>query len=66
MRNREPSWFTSSDYVIDVGDIYVPKEHRYDHHNPSFDIKYPDGSLYASAGLVWINYSQQVLDNSIT
>lgn len=61
VRNRDRYWQDKGDYVIDVGGIYDPNTNRYDHHHHEFDICYPDGTLYASAGLIWLKYGISIV-----
>lgn len=63
VRNRDRYWQAKGDYVIDVGQIYDPVNDRFDHHQHDFDIGYPDGTLYASAGLTWLKYGQDIIEN---
>lgn len=69
VRNRDRYWQDKGQYVIDVGQVYDPNNNRFDHHQPEFDICYPDGTLYASAGLIWLKYGydivRDVADNSV-
>lgn len=32
IRSRDPEQLASCDIVVDVGGVYDPKQHRYDHH----------------------------------
>ena len=46
---------------FDVGGVYNPTEHKFDHHQRGFDVLYPDGIKYATAGLVWNEYGKVLI-----
>lgn len=47
--------------VYDVGGVYDEKKFRFDHHQRDFDECRPDGTPYASAGLLWRHYGRDVV-----
>ena len=63
IRTRDPLLIDQADIVVDVGAVYDPKIHRYDHHqrgftetfSASYDIK------LSSAGLVYKHFGKQVI-----
>lgn len=57
MRTRDPAKLAQCDIVVDVGGVYDPTIHRYDHHQRGFtevfgEDKYTNIKL-SSAGLVY-------------
>lgn len=62
IRNRDSAYIEYADYVLDVGKIYDPDKNRFDHHQVNFDITYPDGTNYATAGLVFMKYGELVIN----
>ncbi len=64
IRTREESIITSADIVVDVGGVYDPQSNRFDHHQTDGPVR-PNSIPYAAFGLVWKEYSQQLVDESI-
>ncbi len=52
-RSRDPEVIASADIVFDVGSVYDENAQRFDHHQIGGAGKRPDGTPYASFGLVW-------------
>lgn len=52
IRSRNPVYFDSADYVVDVGGKYDGAKY-FDHHQRGFDEARPNGVKYSSFGLVW-------------
>lgn len=56
-RTRDQAILDTMDIVVDVGGVYDPATHRYDHHQRSFDTCFDDkehkGYKLSSAGLVY-------------
>lgn len=64
VRSRSPEVWSTCDALVDVGGEHDPGRNRYDHHQPNFDGRRPDGIPYAAAGLVWDAYGvRYVLSN---
>lgn len=62
VRTRNLKTLNKCDYVYDVGKIYNPKEHRYDHHMPEFNVTMPDKETkLSSAGLFWLNQGKELI-----
>ncbi|MEK7588229.1 MAG: MYG1 family protein [Patescibacteria group bacterium] len=59
-RTREPELIQNADIVFDVGGIYDPETDRFDHHQSGGGGKRPNGIDYASFGLVWKKYGEQI------
>jgi uncharacterized UPF0160 family protein len=53
IRSRNEEIIESGDYVIDVGGVYDPKTHRFDHHQSGGAGSRENGVAYASFGLIW-------------
>lgn len=60
IRTREEKWFSSGDYVVDVGGEYEPEKNKFDHHQREGAGKRDNGIPYASFGLVWKKYGEEI------
>lgn len=60
VRSREPKVWAIADYVVDVGGEYDPLRGRFDHHQIGGAGVRASGAPYASFGLVWKEYGEQV------
>jgi uncharacterized UPF0160 family protein len=60
VRTREPELIERAEIVFDVGGVYDPARHRYDHHMRDKPLR-ADGTPYSSAGLVWAAFGRQAL-----
>ena len=60
IRTRDPKVIESADYVFDVGGIYDPEKNLFDHHQKGGAGSRPSGTPYASFGLVWKTYGEQL------
>lgn len=65
IRSRDPKFFQKADFVLDVGNIYDPKNNRFDHHQRGGAGNHDNGIPYASFGLVWKKYGEQVCGKEI-
>jgi len=68
VRTRDPSLLGECDVVVDVGGVYDPPTHRYDHHQRSFthtlhslDPEKPWDVKLSSAGLVYHHFGREIL-----
>ncbi|XP_011495878.1 PREDICTED: UPF0160 protein MYG1, mitochondrial [Ceratosolen solmsi marchali] len=70
VRTRELSILETCDVVVDVGDIYDPKIHRYDHHMKTFSetistvLKNPNYNStikLSSAGLIYCHFGHRII-----
>ncbi|XP_043540170.1 MYG1 exonuclease-like, partial [Chiloscyllium plagiosum] len=68
IRTRDPQLLETCDVVVDVGGVYDPERHRYDHHQRSFAetlASVKQGSRFvtklSSAGLVYAHFGRRVL-----
>jgi uncharacterized UPF0160 family protein len=61
-RSRAPEWITpGSDRIIyDVGGMYDPAAHIFDHHQRGAPLR-DDGQPYSSFGLIWKHYGRDYL-----
>lgn len=60
VRSREPSAWTTADYVVDEGGIYDEKKGHFDHHQIGGAGERENGIPYSSFGLVWKAYGEKL------
>src|SRR6185369_12848851 len=60
IRTRDVEKISAADYVVDVGGEYDPARNRFDHHQTSGAGKRENTIPYASFGLVWKKFGEQV------
>lgn len=53
LRTRDPALISAATFAVDVGGEWDPARGRFDHHQRGFAGARADGTVYASAGLVW-------------
>ena len=63
IRTRDPELLKTADVVLDVGGVYDPTNHRYDHHQPEFKDSFSDQfkTLLSSAGLVYKHFGKEII-----
>lgn len=70
IRTRDPNVLSTCDIVVDVGGVYDPTKHRYDHHQRGFDhtistvrpdIAKDRNIKLSSAGLVYAHFGFEVI-----
>uniref|UniRef100_T1JBB4 Uncharacterized protein n=1 Tax=Strigamia maritima TaxID=126957 RepID=T1JBB4_STRMM len=68
VRSRDPEILNTCDIVVDVGGIFNPETHRYDHHQRDFketmnslNSSYPWGTKLSSAGLIYFHFGQDII-----
>jgi len=64
VRTRDPEVLKDLDIIIDVGAVYDPATHRYDHHQREFTDKFGHGfqcTKLSSAGLVYKHFGREVI-----
>ncbi|GFN86731.1 upf0160 protein myg1, mitochondrial [Plakobranchus ocellatus] len=68
VRTRDPSLLATTDVVVDVGGVYDPSVHRYDHHQRTFsesmnslNPKLPWVTKLSSAGLVYFHFGRKIV-----
>lgn len=60
IRSRSEEVIASADIAVDVGQIYDPAKLRFDHHQKGGAGDRPNGIPYASFGLVWRQYGEDL------
>ena len=60
VRTRDEEIIKSADIVVDVGQVYDPKIFHFDHHQSEGAGKRDNGIPYASFGLVWKQYGEEL------
>jgi uncharacterized UPF0160 family protein len=60
VRTRDSLVIENADYVVDVGAVYDPAKNRFDHHQTGGAGERANGIPYASFGLVWKTYGEQI------
>jgi uncharacterized UPF0160 family protein len=63
VRSRDPEVLKDLDVIIDVGGVYDPETHRYDHHQRDFSAVFGNGfsTKLSSAGLVYKHFGKEVV-----
>ena len=59
IRTRDPEIIARADFVYDVGEIYDFEKNKFDHHQKDAPIR-ENGIPYASTGLVWKKFGEQI------
>jgi uncharacterized UPF0160 family protein len=60
IRSREKDVIDKADYVVDTGNTYEPEKNRFDHHQEGKAGERKNGIPYASFGLVWKKFGEQL------
>ncbi|RDY07049.1 UPF0160 protein MYG1, mitochondrial, partial [Mucuna pruriens] len=65
VRSRDPNLLQSLDAVVDVGGVYDPSRHRFDHHQKDFHQVFARGftTKLSSAGLVYKHFGLEIIAN---
>jgi uncharacterized UPF0160 family protein len=67
LRTRDESTITKADMAVDVGAIYDPSTHRYDHHQRSFQETWPNYlTKLSSAGLIYKHFGKRAISTMVT
>lgn len=63
VRSRDPKVLDELDAVLDVGHVYDPASHRFDHHQKGFDGVFGHGfsTKLSSAGLVYKHFGREIV-----
>lgn len=62
VRSRSADILENCEIVVDVGGVYDHDKKRYDHHQKTFDKKFPDRNIkLSSAGLVYYHYGKDII-----
>ena len=67
IRTRDPAKLDESDIVLDVGGVYDPSKHRYDHHQRGFEEVFSPNrkTKLSSAGLVYKHFGKQLIAQAL-
>ena len=60
VRSRDQAVIAEAGYVVDVGGVYDPEKNRFDHHQADGAGQRENTLSYASFGLVWKKYGEQL------
>lgn len=63
IRSRDQALIDEATIVLDVGAEYDPQQQRFDHHQNSFTRQRPDGTPYATAGLIWEHFAKRIFES---
>ena len=63
IRSRDQAIIDKADYVVDVGLVYDESKNRFDHHQEEGAGKRENGVPYASFGIVWKKFGEQLTKN---
>lgn len=63
IRTRDPEVIKTGDYIYDVGGENDPENNKFDHHQKGGGGVRENGIPYASFGLVWKKYGEQICKN---
>ncbi|OZJ06797.1 hypothetical protein BZG36_00166 [Bifiguratus adelaidae] len=63
VRTRDPAKLSTCDIVVDVGGVYDPNLHRYDHHQRGFEETFDKAhkTKLSSAGLVYKHFGHEII-----
>ena len=59
-RSRDPKIWGRADFLVDVGRRYSPESNLFDHHQVGGAGERPNGAPYASFGLVWKKFGDEI------
>ncbi|KAF6778654.1 hypothetical protein AHF37_02007 [Paragonimus kellicotti] len=72
VRSRDQSMLSTCTVVVDVGGVFDPVTHRYDHHQRGFELTFKSffkdsewNIKLSSAGLVYVHFGPQILANVV-
>ncbi len=60
IRTRDFEMIESADFVVDVGEVYDAEKNRFDHHQEGRAGQRENGIPYASFGLVWKKFGEEI------
>ncbi|GAA5877996.1 hypothetical protein JCM8547_000936 [Rhodosporidiobolus lusitaniae] len=63
VRSRNPEDWEKADVVMDVGGVYEPENHRYDHHQRGFEEVFGHGFVtkLSSAGMIYKHFGERII-----
>ncbi|CAD8179977.1 unnamed protein product [Paramecium pentaurelia] len=67
-RSRDPNVWAQQDILVDVGGVYDPQTHRYDHHQKEFQDSFSKDFKIrlSSAGLIYKHFGLEIIQNLIS
>ena len=65
IRTRDQSLIDQADYVVDVGSVYDASKNRFDHHQAGGAGDRENGIPYASFGLVWEKFGEELAGSKL-
>jgi len=65
IRTRDEKMIAEADIVLDVGGEYDPERGRFDHHQPGGAGERVNSIQYASFGLIWKKYGEQLTGSKL-
>ena len=67
VRTRDPAELEKCHTVVDVGGVYDPAIHRYDHHQRTFSTTFPQrNTKLSSAGLVYMHFGKAIIAQKLS
>jgi len=66
IRSRDPKVLETCDILVDVGGVYDPHRHRYDHHQIGFSHTLDDNRYkikLSSSGLIYKHFGREIIQN---
>lgn len=64
IRTRDPEILAKCDAVCDTGGIYDHEKRRYDHHQTTFNEKFPGSDIpLASCGTIYLHFGKEIVTN---
>ncbi|MES2023737.1 MAG: MYG1 family protein [Patescibacteria group bacterium] len=63
IRTRDEEIIKSGDYVFDIGNVYDAEKNKFDHHQIGGAGKRDNGIEYASFGLVWKKFGEEICES---
>lgn len=74
VRTRDPEVLRECAVVVDVGGVYDPESHRYDHHQREFDFtfssihpEFPNKTIkLSSAGLIYGHFGEKIIEQILS
>jgi len=67
VRSRDPAVIDKADIVVDVGAVYDPSTHRYDHHQAGFTHTFDEFHRIklSSAGLIYKHFGRGIIQSAL-
>eukprot|EP00455_Lapot_gusevi_P049474 TRINITY_DN7021_c0_g1_i3.p1 TRINITY_DN7021_c0_g1~~TRINITY_DN7021_c0_g1_i3.p1 ORF type:complete len:377 (-),score=91.50 TRINITY_DN7021_c0_g1_i3:74-1069(-) len=67
VRTRDPALLESLPVICDVGGVYDPARHRYDHHQRGFDQTFDEKhhTKLSSAGLIYKHFGREIIASEL-